>query len=243
MKVMIGVDPHKASNTIAVLDGDEVLLDRRFPNTRAGFTAMVAAVEAWPERRWAVEGARGMGQLLAQRLVAADEVVVDVPAKLATRVRVYSTGQGRKTDRHDAISIARAAVNARGLRQVTRDGDLDALKLLTEHRRELVVARTRAACRLHRLLRELIPGGAPRELSADHGARLLRSVRPADPAGIMRRDIAKDHIADIRALDRRLDTIDERLEGAVAAPPAPRSPSCTGSAGSTRRRSWPRPAS
>ena len=217
MKVMIGVDPHKASNTIAVLDGDEVLLDRRFPNTRAGFTAMVAAVEAWPERRWAVEGARGMGQLLAQRLVAADEVVVDVPAKLATRVRVYSTGQGRKTDRHDAISIARAAVNARGLRQVTRDGDLDALKLLTEHRRELVVARTRAACRLHRLLRELIPGGAPRELSADHGARLLRSVRPADPAGIMRRDIAKDHIADIRALDRRLDTIDERLEGAVAA--------------------------
>ena len=217
MKVMIGVDPHKASNTIAVLDGDEVLLDRRFPNTRAGFTAMVAAVEAWPERRWAVEGARGMGQLLAQRLVGADEVVVDVPAKLATRVRVYSTGHGRKTDRHDAISIARAAVHARHLRPVSRDGDLDALKLLTEHRRELVVARTRAACRLHRLLRELIPGGAPRELSADHAARLLRSTRPADPAGIMRKDIAKDHIADIRALDRRLDTIDERLEHLVAA--------------------------
>jgi len=61
MTVMIGVDPHKASNTIAVLDGDEVLLDRRFPNTRAGFTAMVTAVAGWPERRWAVEGARGMG--------------------------------------------------------------------------------------------------------------------------------------------------------------------------------------
>ena len=118
-----------------------VVQHRRFPNTRAGFTAMVAAVEAWPERRWAVEGARGMGQLLAQRLVGAEEVVVDVPAKLATRVRVYSTGHGRKTDRHDAISIARAAVHARHL--VSRDGDRDALKLLTEHRRELVVARTR----------------------------------------------------------------------------------------------------
>jgi transposase len=132
-------------------------------------------------------------------------------------VRVYSTGHGRKTDRHDAISIARAAVHARHLRQVTSDGDVDALKLLTEHRRELVVARTRAVCRLHRLLRELLPGGAPRELSAERAAQLLVSVRPSDPAGVMRRDIAKDHIADIRALDRRLDTIDERLEGLVAA--------------------------
>ena len=217
MTVMIGVDPHKASNTIAVLDGDDVLLDDRFPNTRAGFAAMVNAVVAWPERRWAVEGARGMGHHLAQRLVAAEEIVVDVPAKLATRVRVYSTGHGRKTDRHDAISIARAATHARHLRRVNPDGDLDALKLLTEHRRELVVARTRAACRLHRLLRELIPGGAPRELSAEAAARRLAVVRPSDPAGVMRRDIAKDHIADIRALDRRLDTIDERLESAVAA--------------------------
>jgi transposase len=217
MTVIIGVDPHKASNTIAVLDGDEVLVDRRFANTKAGFTAMLTAVAAWPERRWAVEGARGMGHHLAQRLVAAGEVVVDVPAKLAARVRVYSTGHGRKTDRHDAISIARAAVHARHLRQVTSDGDVDALKLLTEHRRELVVARTRAVCRLHRLLRELLPGGAPRELSAERAARMLGSVRPSDPAGVMRRDIAKDHIADIRALDRRLDTIDERLEGLVAA--------------------------
>lgn len=115
-------------------------------------------------------------------------------------VRVYSTGHSRMTVRHDVIFIARAAVHARHLRPVSRDGDLDASKLLTEHRRELVVAPTRAFCPLHRLLRELTPGGAPRELSADRAARLLRSVRPADPAEIMREDIAKDHIADIRAL-------------------------------------------
>jgi Transposase len=163
---------------------------RRFPNTRAGFAAMLAAVAGWPQRQWAVEGARGMGHHLAQGLVAADEVVVDVQAELTTRVRVYSAGHGRTTDRHDAISIARAAVHARRLRHVTRDGDVDALKLLTEHCRELVVARTRAACRLHRLLRELIPGGAPRELSAERAARMLRSARPNDPARLMRRDIA-----------------------------------------------------
>ena len=74
---------------------------------------MVAAVEAWPQRRWAVEGAHGMGHLIAQQLIEHGESVVDVPAKLATRVRVYSTGHGRKTDRDDAISIARAAVHAR----------------------------------------------------------------------------------------------------------------------------------
>jgi transposase len=217
MSVIIGVDPHKASNTIAVLDGDEVLFDHRYQNTTAGFGDMLAAVAVWPQRRWAVEGAHGMGHLIAQQLLGRGESVVDVPAKLATRVRVYSTGHGRKTDRDDAISIARAAVHARSLRLVTTGDELDALKLLTEHRRELVVARTRAACRLHRLLRELIPGGAPLELNADHAAKLLAKVHPSDPASVMRRQIAKDHIADIRRLDRRLDTAGEQLECAVTA--------------------------
>ncbi len=117
MTIIIGVDPHKASNTIAVLDGDEVLVDHRYRNTTTGFTEMLDAVAAWPQRRWAVEGAHGMGHLVAQQLIAHGETVLDVPAKLATRVRVYSTGHGRKTDRDDAISIARAAVHSRSLRR------------------------------------------------------------------------------------------------------------------------------
>jgi hypothetical protein len=43
---------------------------------------------------------------LAQRLVADGETVLDVPAKLSARVRVFATGQGRKTDPVDAHSVA-----------------------------------------------------------------------------------------------------------------------------------------
>jgi hypothetical protein len=52
MEVIIGVDPHKASNTIAVLDGDEmVVTKRRFPNTHKGFGVMVRLARGWPQRR------------------------------------------------------------------------------------------------------------------------------------------------------------------------------------------------
>jgi hypothetical protein len=65
---------------------------------------------------WAVEGCNGVGRYLAQRLVADGEPVVDVPAKLSARARVFSTGQGRKTDATDAHSIAVVALRTTGLR-------------------------------------------------------------------------------------------------------------------------------
>ena len=68
----------------------------------------------WPQRCWAVEGAHGIGRALAQRLVGDGEQVVDVPAKLAARVRVLSVGHGRKSDPDDAVSVAVAARNAPG---------------------------------------------------------------------------------------------------------------------------------
>ena len=118
-EMIVGLDPHKASNTIAVLDRDETLLVRcRFDNTAEGMVEMLAAVAGFPTRVWAVEGANGIGRSVAQRLVAAGETVIDVPAKLATRVRVYSTGHGNKTDGADAVAIARAAL----AQQASADG-------------------------------------------------------------------------------------------------------------------------
>ena len=76
-EVIIGVDPHKASNTIAVLARDETLLTRRrFANSDDGFVEMLAAVAEFPDRVWAVEGANGVGRSIAQRLVGFDETVV-----------------------------------------------------------------------------------------------------------------------------------------------------------------------
>ena len=88
MSVIIGVDPHKASHTAVAISGNEEELTRR--EIRAG-GSQVAQLMAWAEhfksRTWAIESAGGLGYLLARQLVAAGEVVVDVPATLASARR------------------------------------------------------------------------------------------------------------------------------------------------------------
>jgi transposase len=96
--VMAGIDPHKASHTaVAIGAGEEPLgeLRVRACPSQAGKLLVWAAV--WPERTWAVEGAAGLGHLLAQQLLAAGERVVDVPSKLAARVRLLQAGTRTKT--------------------------------------------------------------------------------------------------------------------------------------------------
>src|SRR4029079_16854827 len=149
--VMIGVDPHKLSATIEVVDQHERLLGSgRFSTDKAGYTALRTYVKAWPHRVWAVEGANGAGRPLAQRLVEAGERVVDVPAKLAARVRLFDTGHNRKTDALDAHSIAIVAVRTAGLRVLAADGELEALRMLTDRREELAHRRVQTVNRLHR---------------------------------------------------------------------------------------------
>jgi hypothetical protein len=97
-QVIIGVDPHKLSATIEVVDKQEHLLGSgRFTTDKTGYAAMRSYVKAWPNRVWAVEGANGAGRPLSQRLVEAGQQVVDVPAKKAARVRLFDTGHNRKT--------------------------------------------------------------------------------------------------------------------------------------------------
>jgi hypothetical protein len=84
--VAIGVDPHKLSATIEVVDEREkVLGSGRFSTDRDGYRQMLAMSRRWPDRQWAVEGCNGIGRHVAHRLVADGEQVVDVPAKLSAR--------------------------------------------------------------------------------------------------------------------------------------------------------------
>jgi transposase len=144
--VMIAVDPHKASNTAALLDPvTKTLIETaRFANSDEGYRQLTGFARRWEDRRWAVEGCRGAGRSLAQRLVADGEAVLDVPAKLAARVRVYSKGHGRKTDRDDAVSIGLAALDGCGIAAVARDDVLVSLRLLCDRREELCALRTQA---------------------------------------------------------------------------------------------------
>jgi hypothetical protein len=145
LPVMIGVDPHKASHTAAALDKHGHLLGQQpIPATLDGYQTLRAWAAGWPDRCWAVEGAHGIGRALARRLVGDGEQVVDVPAKLAARVRVLSVGHGRKSDPDDAVSVAVAARNAAGLRQVGVEDLATVLHLLTKRREDLVATRTQS---------------------------------------------------------------------------------------------------
>jgi transposase len=84
---------------------------------------------------------------------------------------------------------------------VTCDDDTVSLQLLCDRREELTAQRTQAACRLHRLLPELTPGGMRREPSANKAQALLARIRPPGDVAAIRPQIARDHLADIRALD------------------------------------------
>ncbi|CUR61699.1 transposase [metagenome] len=214
--VIIGVDPHKMSVTIEVVDTHERLLGSgRFETTNAGYAAMRRYVKQWPDRLWAVEGANGAGRPLAQRLVAAGEKVVDVPAKLAARVRLFDTGHNRKTDALDAHSIAVVAVRTVGLRVLVEDGELEALRMLTDRRDELAHQRVQTVNRLQRLLSELLPGQRKRDLSAAQAKAMLATVRPRDIAGKTRRRMAAEEIADLVAVDAKLKKIKAELKAAV----------------------------
>jgi transposase len=134
-RVVIGMDPHKRSATIEVMAADEqVLGGGRFGTDPAGFGAMLAQAGQWPDRVQAAEGCEGIGKHLVLRLPGAGETVIDVPTKLSARMRVYATGQGRKTDDTDAHSIALVGVRMTGLRHVVNDESLEVLRLLVDRR-------------------------------------------------------------------------------------------------------------
>jgi transposase len=186
--ITIGIDPHKASLTAVAVDPSGRPLGHRRLQVHAGTLGqLVAWAAGWPSRRFAVEGAYGLGRPIAQQLAAAGEQVVDVPATLAARARLLNTGGGRKTDAADAASVAQVALHCPALRTVAAEDQSTILRLLAERRDDLNGERTRTLNRLHGLLRDLIPGGAPTDLNAARRPRCCaahaRPPRPRRAAG------------------------------------------------------------
>ena len=138
MEVLIGVDPHKGSVAVAALDEatGELLERAGFAQDRAGLRSLERWAKRFPERRWAMENARGLGRHLAARLAASDESVVDVPPKLSARVRVLSSGNARKNDGLDALATALAASRNERLAAVDPEASSEVLRLLSERRED-----------------------------------------------------------------------------------------------------------
>jgi transposase len=215
--VVIAVDPHKASWTAAAVGPALApLATITVPAGAQGYRQLRRFADRWPVVMWAIEGASGPGGPLVTRLADDGIEAVDVPAKLAARVRMLSTGHGRKNDNADALSVGVAALTASGLRSAAVDQAIVALRALIEHRDDIVRSRTRTINRLHVLLAQLLPGGAPRRLSADTAATLLRGVRPRATGARTLRRLAVELVAEIRHLDRRIAARDTDIAAAVA---------------------------
>ena len=162
-----------------------------------------------------MEGAAGLGRLLAQQLVAAGERVLDVQPKLASRVRLLQAGDTNKNDPNDALSVAIAALRSRTCREVAAEDRPAVLKVRAERHRDLARLRNQVACRLHAVLCDLVPGGTSKQISAAQAARILGQITPSDAIELARAELAAEFPGDMRRLDAQLHGTRKKLAAAV----------------------------
>jgi len=219
VSVMIGVDPHKASHTAAAIDPAENDLGQIRVRAAAGqVQRLLAWAGAWPERTWAVENAGGLGYLLSQQLLAAGERVLDVPPKLAARVRLLATGDINKNDPNDARSVAVAALRSPAVKPVAAEDHQAVMKVWAKRHRDLGRARTQVVCRLHAVLCDLVPGGGiSKELSVGKAEKVLAEIEPEGAVASARYQLAEAFIDDLRRLDEQIRDTKKRITAAVTA--------------------------
>src|SRR5215831_21224772 len=159
MVVMLGVDVHKDTHTIVGADeAGRKVGERTVRATDAGHRLLVgwARGQFRDGRVWAVEDCRHVSARLERALLAAGERVVRVPPKLMAGARHSARTRG-KSDPIDALAIARAALREPDLPAAEHDEVSRNLRLLVDHREDLVAERTRIQNRLRWHLHELDP--------------------------------------------------------------------------------------
>jgi transposase len=162
--MIIGIDPHKASHTATAVDpttNTPVAL-LRIDASITGYRQLLRWALQFPQRRWAVENAKGLGCHLTQWLIAQDEHVVDVATTATARVRELSRGGRRKNDVIDASAAASVAALQGDAAVATADDETTVFSLLEERRANLAAQRVRSVNQLHALMRDLVAGSSDR---------------------------------------------------------------------------------
>src|SRR5829696_8088051 len=216
---IIGIDPHKRSHTAVAVDCSETVLDTiRVEADHHQRSRLLEWATRFEPRTWAVEGATGMGSMLAQQLVGAGEHVVDVPPKLSSRVRLLERGRIDKTDPNDARAAAIVAWRTPALNVVTaNDEHRVVLRLLADRDHQITAQRTRSICRLHALLCVLIEGGTAKSLTATKTEERLASVHIDGPITFERLTTARQLVDEVRALDAARAEVRRRHVAALEA--------------------------
>jgi transposase len=216
--VIIGVDPHKRMHVASVVEPavNRQVAVLEIEASLAGYRRLLKWAGGFGERSWAVENTRGLGRHLAQWLLARGEVVEDVPSTATARVRELSRGR-RKNDVIDAAAAASVAALHGDAHPVVAEDITTVLALLDERRTNVTTQRTRLVNQLHAVFRDLLPGGAPRQLTATIASGLLAGIRPVGLVEAARKQLARDLVSEIRDADQRLKVLTAQIAETVAA--------------------------
>src|SRR5579862_3118682 len=209
--VTIGIDAHKRSHTVVAVDEQGRRLAQRIVGTTsADHLELVAWAARFAERRWAVEDCRHLSRRLERDLLAAGERIVRVPPKLMANARDAARSFG-KSDPIDALAVARAALREPDLPVANLDGPEREVRLLVDHRENLVAERTRMISRLRWHLHELDPGWQPPARSLDRPRALNQAaVRLNGQPGTVAR-FARELVERCRILTSEIDQLEAEI--------------------------------
>jgi transposase len=213
--IVIGVDSHKRTHTVVAADGNgRRLAEKTVVATGDGHLELVRWAARLPDHRWALEDCRHLSRRLSNDLLRAGEAVVRVSPKLMAGARRSSREPG-KSDPIDALAVARAALRE-DLPPAQLDGPEREVRLLVDHREDLVAERTRAQNRLRWHLHELDPGNEPPARGLDRAVVLadLEQRLENQPGTIAR--IARDLVVRIRELTRAINALEREISRLVA---------------------------
>ena len=210
--IVIGVDSHKRTHTAVAADEQgRKVGEITVAATSPGHLELVRWAARFPERQFALEDCRHLSRRLSADLLRAGETVIRVWPKLMAGARRSSRESG-KSDPIDALAVARAALREPDLPRATLDGPERELRLLVDHREDLVAERTRAQNRLRWHLHELDPGSEPAARSLDRRVVLDRlETALADTPGTVAR-IARELVTRIRELTITIDALEREIE-------------------------------
>jgi transposase len=213
--VTLGIDAHKRSHTAVAIDGNGRELGQRVvPATPAGHVQLLQWATRWSARTWAIEDCRHVSRRVEADLLRAGERVLRVPPKLMAGVRRGTRTSG-KSDPIDALAVARVVLREPHLPTAQLDGPERDVRLLVDHRDDLVGERTRAQNRLRWHLHELLPGQPPPLRSLDRRSVLAAlEHRLAVLDGTLAR-LACDLVRRIDELCRAINALAHELERLV----------------------------
>jgi transposase len=209
--VVLGADLHKRWHTVVVIDETgRRLAEKTVAATAPGHLELRRWAAHWPDRRWALEDCRHLSRRLERDLVVAGESVVRVPPKLMAGAR-RSVREPGKSDPIDALAVARAALRGPDLPVARLDGPERDVRLLVDHREDLVAARTQDANRLRWHLHELLQDAEPKPRSLDRAVVLAELERRLAPLEGTVARIARELVARIRELTVLIDALEREI--------------------------------